>query len=474
MFTSATELRKRLRLLDAEIAQHESSLRLLREVIAHHELSLPLLQEARKSIIEALIYPVLTLPFEITSRIFLDCLPQDADTILRPYPSQNEAPLVLTRVCRDWRAVAVSTPMLWTHLRIELDSDDGRGHIDSKWVALLDIWLQRSQPHPLSMTVSNLSYTEPDETLVGVLDRHSPRWRDLTLKLPFNHFSRLSAHVSLPLLERLTISAHGSPDMINPISAFRNAPRLNHVCLEGGMHPSDLLLPWDQLRTMEFYGASSDDCLELLRLTPNVVSCVLDIQYASHALAQGAPLQSLRSFTFSGPAGWGILRYVAMPALQKLDLTRSPPDPRNIVQLLQFVARSECALRELRLYVRSAVTTQTIYLLRCLPLLSTLDLILAEADIGTAIFREFRSSDNGASLVPEIQSISLRCVHGDNHQLMFDVITEALYVRSGLSSFTLSMDDDGQTPSPEIRDRWRVLSEEGMKLQIGNAREQWI
>ncbi|KAJ7493492.1 hypothetical protein FB451DRAFT_1214610 [Mycena latifolia] len=357
MLPSLAELRTRIRLLDAEITQHELSLRLLREAIDQHELSLHLLQEARKGLIEALTYPVLTLPFEITSKIFVDCLPEDSEGIMRPYPSQDEAPLVFTRVCRDWRAVAISTPTLWTRLRIEFDSDDGRGYIDAKWVELLDIWLHRSQPHPLSVIISNQSYTDPDETLVEALDRHSPRWCDLTLKLPFNHFSRLKSHVSLPMLERLNISAHGSPDMINPISAFTNAPLLRHLCLEGGMSPADLLLPWEQLTTLEFYGASADNCLELLRLTPNIVSCVLDIQYASHALGLGSPLQFLRSFTFSGPAGWGILRYITMPALRTLDLTRSPPDPRNIVQLLRFLKRSQCELRDMRLYVRSAATS---------------------------------------------------------------------------------------------------------------------
>jgi hypothetical protein len=229
MLTTASGLRTRLQHIDAEICQLENSLQSLREARTG------VLNELR-----SLIYPVLSLPFEITSQIFLHCLPKRLEDSIRPYPSLNEAPLVFTRVCRDWRTVAISTSTLWNHVRIELDSDDGLGHIDSKWVALLDLWLQRSQPQPLSLTLSNWSYTEPGEALLGVLDRQSRRWRNITFKLPFNYFSRFEEHASLPLLERLTLSAHGSPDIINPISAFRHAPILRHVCFEAGMHPSEI------------------------------------------------------------------------------------------------------------------------------------------------------------------------------------------------------------------------------------------
>ncbi|KAJ7703950.1 hypothetical protein B0H17DRAFT_1193884 [Mycena rosella] len=276
------------------------------------------------------------------------------------------------------------------------------------------------------------------------------------------------------MLEQFTLSAHGSPDMIHPISAFKNAPLLRHLCLKGGMHPPDVLLPWEQQTALELYGASADDCLELLSLTPNVVNCMPDIQYASHALAPGSPLQSFRSFTFSGSAGWGVLRYLTMPALQTLDLTRIPPDPRNIVQLLQFLEPSQCELRNLRLYVRTVVTTQTIYLLGRLPVLSALELTVAEADIGTAIFHEFGASD-GRALLPRIHSISVLCVHNDNARLMFDAVIHALPVRSStLASFALWMDDHGQEPGPEIRECWRGLALEGMNLRIGNTHERWI
>ncbi|KAJ6492810.1 hypothetical protein C8R47DRAFT_1119850 [Mycena vitilis] len=484
----ASELRTRLQRIETEIARVELSLRSLQEArtavledlrrLIHPPSTLPLPAVTSEDLRRSLTYPVLTLPFEITSQIFLDCLPDEPCS----YPSQDEAPLVLTRVCRDWRIVAISTSRLWDHLRVELDSDDGIGYIDEKWVALLDLWLQRSQSQPLSLAVSNRSYTNPDGALLTVLASHARRWRDVTLKLPFTYLAQLEEPASLPLLERLTLSGHGAPNMIHPISAFKNAPFLYHVCFEAGMHPSDVNLPWNQLTSVESYGSTADDCLELLHLVPNVVSCVLDIQYDSHALSLGSPLLALQSFTFSGPASWATLRYLAIPALQTLDLSRCPLWARHFPPLVQFLQRSECQLRELKIYVRINVATQTTYLLHLIPTLSALDLILAEADTCTAILREFKSGVSRV-LLPLVETISVHCMHDENYEGMFDVITDTLQIRLGfadqpsnsrLKSFALSMDTSDAAPSAEIRRRWQALVDRGLELRCQNARERWI
>ncbi|KAJ7780860.1 hypothetical protein DFH07DRAFT_696173, partial [Mycena maculata] len=51
--------------------------------------------------LDAYKYPVLTLPDEIVSEIFLDCLP-----VCR-------SPMKLGQICSQWRDIAVSSPTLW-------------------------------------------------------------------------------------------------------------------------------------------------------------------------------------------------------------------------------------------------------------------------------------------------------------------------------------------------------------------------
>ncbi|KAJ6549968.1 hypothetical protein B0H19DRAFT_952293, partial [Mycena capillaripes] len=69
--------------------------------------------EAEQSQLESqlalVVYPVLTLPHDITSTIFIHCLHAHG----RVRPSPKEAPLLLAQICRTWREVALSTGKLW-------------------------------------------------------------------------------------------------------------------------------------------------------------------------------------------------------------------------------------------------------------------------------------------------------------------------------------------------------------------------
>ncbi|KAJ6608263.1 hypothetical protein B0H10DRAFT_1711402, partial [Mycena sp. CBHHK59/15] len=54
------------------------------------------------------VHPVLSLPPEITSEIFIHCLPSG---FLKP--STRKAPLLFTQICHRWRLIALETPELW-------------------------------------------------------------------------------------------------------------------------------------------------------------------------------------------------------------------------------------------------------------------------------------------------------------------------------------------------------------------------
>ncbi|KAJ7827093.1 hypothetical protein B0H13DRAFT_1657130, partial [Mycena leptocephala] len=74
------------------------------------------LEKAQRVVEESLaliVYPVLTLPYEITSRIFVACLPSDG---VRPSP--DAAPLLLAQICRHWRKIALSTGELWCSVNL--------------------------------------------------------------------------------------------------------------------------------------------------------------------------------------------------------------------------------------------------------------------------------------------------------------------------------------------------------------------
>ncbi|KAJ7620661.1 hypothetical protein B0H17DRAFT_859233, partial [Mycena rosella] len=85
-------------------------------------------QELRAKL-DTIVYPVLTLPPEITSHIFLQSMPKDAK------PSPLAAPLVFTQICRQWRAIAFTTPNIWQSISLERNNSCSQ---------LLDMWLKHS------------------------------------------------------------------------------------------------------------------------------------------------------------------------------------------------------------------------------------------------------------------------------------------------------------------------------------------
>ncbi|KAJ6533040.1 hypothetical protein B0H19DRAFT_877038, partial [Mycena capillaripes] len=86
---------------------------------------------------DATVYPVLSLPPEITMGVFLRCMPSES----KFRPSPIHAPLLLAQICRQWRQIALHTPALWRCLLLE----DGRP------VELLHLWLSRCGNLPISL-----------------------------------------------------------------------------------------------------------------------------------------------------------------------------------------------------------------------------------------------------------------------------------------------------------------------------------
>ncbi|KAJ7210575.1 hypothetical protein B0H12DRAFT_1157464, partial [Mycena haematopus] len=66
-----------------------------------------------ESSLRLIVYPILTIPVEITSEIFLHCLP----AVDAAQPSTKLAPLLLGRVCRIWRDITYTNPRLWAAAR---------------------------------------------------------------------------------------------------------------------------------------------------------------------------------------------------------------------------------------------------------------------------------------------------------------------------------------------------------------------
>jgi hypothetical protein len=129
--------RARVADLEAQISYLERSLSALR-------IEKTLVQER----LDSYKYPVLELPNEIVSDIFMQFLP--------PYPLFPPligplSPTLLTQICRRWREIALGTPALWSAITSYHDSINIPFDLA---IHAFDIWLNRSRCCPLSMRIS--------------------------------------------------------------------------------------------------------------------------------------------------------------------------------------------------------------------------------------------------------------------------------------------------------------------------------
>ncbi|KAJ7715990.1 hypothetical protein B0H16DRAFT_1741611 [Mycena metata] len=141
---------------EASAAQQRAFLVEIASTINEFRKSLEQLEDMERDVtatLAAVKYPVLTLPNEITSRIFVGCLPNDGHVL----PTPSAAPLLLAQICRHWRQVALSTCALWSSFDLP-GSGDGSAF-------LLETWSTRAKGYPLSLTFSGRGHNLRQEYL---------------------------------------------------------------------------------------------------------------------------------------------------------------------------------------------------------------------------------------------------------------------------------------------------------------------
>jgi hypothetical protein len=240
------DLRTRLFQLDISIAQQERLLQELKEQRAavQHQLNL-------------FVYPtVLTLPHEITAEIFMWCS-NDSQ------PDLSQAPLLLLRVCKAWRTLALSVPALWARLdQIECHTMLG----PEKTENLITTWFSRAGALPLSLDITYDGYWEPETPHIhSLIRRHASRLQFLRVFLEDDYLPDLADIRPFPLLRDLTLGSIDRTPTQTPVSVFSGAPLLRHLTIEF-LVPSSLLMPWAQLTKFTATLVALQECLMILRL----------------------------------------------------------------------------------------------------------------------------------------------------------------------------------------------------------------
>ncbi|EDR04080.1 uncharacterized protein LACBIDRAFT_330902 [Laccaria bicolor S238N-H82] len=214
------------------------------------------------------------LPAEIKAAIFykavqLPCPLYDGegDPVITPF--------FLGKICRDWRDLVWSSPLLWSNIRLCVTRRRCKAQAN-----LLRDWLSRAASCPLSVCLTSgeepeaWDYNPPVEILT-IFVSISARWKQAELYIPDNQlwFDTISAaQNSLPLLTTATVEFESSSDERRPFRLFSTAPQLSALHL---FQPwfIDVPAPWHQLREFTLTNSSVDEIRGFLHKASNIIHC---------------------------------------------------------------------------------------------------------------------------------------------------------------------------------------------------------
>ncbi|KAJ7615361.1 hypothetical protein FB45DRAFT_243082 [Roridomyces roridus] len=323
-------------------ARLRSCLAQIDEQIISLQSQLARLQTDRKSVIDelaAIVYPVLSLPHDVTAKIFLHYVHEDYDTDVAS--TRTDRPILLASICASWREVALANPHLWTHL------DTTR--IPRAWnhkMDLLQTFMSRAGRLPVNFRTAVPSYKAPEHAeILDLIGRHLSQCGSLDLFLLSTTSIPINTTVQLPHLTSLSFSG-GYAIAFPPLF---NAPRLGELRLQGvSLVDWRTCLPWSQLTTLRlFYPKSMDECCEMVLQTPNLE--LLELSHfnsrvfwsVSDESAQPQIFPRLHTLHLCGAASYDIIPRLTLPALRDVSVTKPPSDFPSVAKNL--IERSECS-----------------------------------------------------------------------------------------------------------------------------------
>ncbi|KAJ7290312.1 hypothetical protein C8J57DRAFT_1275679 [Mycena rebaudengoi] len=323
-----------------------------RDRIAELTAQISLLTAERNAIqaeLDSIVFPVLTLPPEITSEIFVNCLPGQPQD-----PEPLVAPLLLTGICRNWRTIALSTPELWSILSLRLDSPE----VQNALADLLPTWLSRSGVHPLTLRFRYEADYDNDDSSPRIfcetLLQHAHHWYDVTLRLPHADFIQLFDDYPARFSSLRRLDIRYTDAIANPSCSFATLQGCHELrVLSVG---KDVAVPvphfprWDQLTHFRGQHMAWKDGWELLSLASSLQKCSLRLDIRTVAdLVQARRsahirLRHLRSLEIATNVASlsQCLDFLTLPALEELIVSAfNTPD---IEPLLGLIARSDCRI----------------------------------------------------------------------------------------------------------------------------------
>ncbi|KAJ7177303.1 hypothetical protein C8R43DRAFT_1118305 [Mycena crocata] len=376
----------------------------------------------RITALSSLLAPIRRLPPEIVSSIFIDpYLHRLNEQSSSAFVGRGADPIM--QVSFHWRAVALSTPQLWSTFAISLAGNE-------RVARLLAIYLERSKGCALSVKIC-ARHAIHSGMLQALLD-NCERWVSLHLEIdPDDYCLFLPARNRLPRLEKLSLHSNTTRISTTEITdVFEEAPRLRRVEVLIPAHCQLPKLPLTQITTLSVSAANIDLAEKCLNL--RILSCT-----SPHKLPPGLVpvIVSNISTLYAAPA---ILQVTTTSNLVSLCLHDQAVcnRPWSQLQFSSFIQRSRCSLQILFLDAISVRGNDLLALLRLVPTLKALYLHCLRPNAVTDKVIETLTLGNRNEAVPTLPMLTSLYISG-SYLFSNAVLVDMLESRTGGENSTL-------------------------------------
>lgn len=383
--------------------------------------------EDQSALCEASIAPIRRVPVEIMGQIFEQVVTSATEHGLG-VPTDLHS---LTTTCYAWRMLALSTPSLWSTIR--MDSGSYLGELSRRQsAAFVRAQLRWSGDAPLHLSVLVASITRGDdqfdEAWRGVCSQ-SHRWKTVIVNAAGTNstfWQDNPCFTNLPALVDLKI---WMDERDTQFPVVFDSPKLRRIEIDHSVlnFARQSHFPLSRPSTLVLTGIPLADCLSAMQwFSSTLESLRVDLSRLTLAQRQAFKpelivLPILKKLHISGD---GALRYICRsitaPSVRHLDIDRLDEHFDGGEDIVQMINRSSAAIETLVVQRCTDIEDRLLDLLEGLPTVTELQL---DAEIGRSHLNEklflglTPSAENSPCLLPNLRRISAAVsavkAHGD-------------------------------------------------------------
>ncbi|KAF8640846.1 hypothetical protein AX17_000494 [Amanita inopinata Kibby_2008] len=429
--------------------------------------------------------PINRFPDEVLAEIFLRCVPgrlifDPQDHTLMTLPTTRLTPLLLSKISRRWRSVALSTPGLWCNIEIFISIKRYHSQIN-----ILKDWLRNSGDLSLTIILNICAHedlrfwsADPPAEIAQVLAQHSERWQTAYLAIPVASFTDIPP-CPFPRLTHLTLRtasfAFDSNKFLGMADQIKSLELLSTPASMFG-------LPKGQIQHIQARFVSAQECYNLLQKNPDVVDCDLEGPYLhpSFQFSEVLTMKKLEKLCISQyhQECVGVLfDSMNLPALQHLRFgARANDVPHG--QLISLVQRSGCLLKKLVLEHIDMDDTNLMAILRLVPTLTEFRITIMGIDHGRTMTNRLLHMltplhpilEGKTCLLPRLETMNFEAPFIYEEDAMVDLLGSRWRQTGGDPSCArlqhATITNNGSSVENDMSRRVQPLIDKGMKVDL--------